>query len=168
MGLALARRAPASGGGGGGGRESERPSQAGHHGHPECESKLPALRVRQIHRNSLSNSPCPLVRARGRGRYILLARAINNKPFQCSDGCDSPQRRRTAARVEQKIFMSSPACADGYDTPAQQREDSTTFMSIMIIAHWPQSWPSSLMMTNDDSRAWQDRLTQCLHCLAPL
>ena len=24
--------------------------------------------------------------------------------------------------------MSSPACADGYDTPAQQREDSTTFM----------------------------------------
>ena len=27
-----------------------------------------------------------------------------------------------------KIFMSSPACADGYDTPAQQREDSTTFM----------------------------------------
>ena len=49
MGLALARRAPASGGGGGGGRESERPSQAGHHGHPECESKLPALRARQIH-----------------------------------------------------------------------------------------------------------------------
>ena len=29
---------------------------------------------------------------------------------------------------EQKIFMSSPACADGYDTPAQQREDPTTFM----------------------------------------
>ena len=27
-----------------------------------------------------------------------------------------------------KIFMSSPACADGYDTPAQQREDSTTFV----------------------------------------
>ena len=24
--------------------------------------------------------------------------------------------------------MSSPACADGYDTPAQQHEDSTTFM----------------------------------------
>ena len=24
----------------------------------------------------------------------------------------------------QKIFMSSPACADGYNTPAQQREDS--------------------------------------------
>ena len=24
--------------------------------------------------------------------------------------------------------MSSPACADGNDTPAQQREDSTTFM----------------------------------------
>ena len=24
--------------------------------------------------------------------------------------------------------MSSPACADGYDTPAQKREDSTTFM----------------------------------------
>ena len=26
--------------------------------------------------------------------------------------------------------MSSPACADGYDTPAQQREDSTTFMNL--------------------------------------
>ena len=52
-------------------------------------------------RNSLSNSPCPLGRARGRGRYILLARAINNKPFQCSNGRDSPQRRRTAARAEQ-------------------------------------------------------------------
>ena len=28
--------------------------------------------------------------------------------------------------------MSSPACADGYDTPAQQREDSTTFMGITV------------------------------------
>ena len=28
-----------------------------------------------------------------------------------------------------KIFMSSHACADGYDTPAQQREDKTTFMA---------------------------------------
>ena len=52
-------------------------------------------------RNSLSNYPCPLSRARGRGRSILLARAIDNKPFQCSDGCNSPQRRRTAVRVEQ-------------------------------------------------------------------
>ena len=25
--------------------------------------------------------------------------------------------------------MSSPACVEGYDTPAQQREDSTTFMA---------------------------------------
>ena len=33
--------------------------------------------------------------------YDQLWRAINNKPFQCSDGRDSPQRRRTAARVEQ-------------------------------------------------------------------
>ena len=30
---------------------------------------------------------------------------------------------------QEKIFMSSPACADGYNTPAQQREDSTTFMT---------------------------------------
>ena len=52
-------------------------------------------------RNSLSNSPCPLGSAGGRSRYILLARAINNKPFQCSNGRDSPQRRRTAARVAQ-------------------------------------------------------------------
>ena len=52
-------------------------------------------------RNSLSNAPCPLGRARGRGRYILLARAINNKPFQCSNGRNSPQWRRSGARVEQ-------------------------------------------------------------------
>ena len=51
----------------------------------------------------MSNSPCPLGRAQGRGRYILLARAIHNKPFQCSNGRDSEcqQRHRTAARVEQ-------------------------------------------------------------------
>ena len=34
-------------------------------------------------RNSLSNSPCPLGRARECGRYILLTRAINDRPFQC-------------------------------------------------------------------------------------
>ena len=27
--------------------------------------------------------------------------------------------------------MSTPACAEGYDTPAQQREDSTTFMVVI-------------------------------------
>ena len=35
--------------------------------------------------------------------------------------------------------MSSPACADGYDTPAQQREDSTTFMVAKVVnpgPHW--------------------------------
>ena len=39
-------------------------------------------------RNGLSNSPRPLGRARGRGQYFLLARAIKNlnKPFQCSNG----------------------------------------------------------------------------------
>ena len=52
-------------------------------------------------RNTLSNSPCPLGRARRRCRYNLLARAINKKPFQCSDGRNSPERRRSAARVEQ-------------------------------------------------------------------
>ena len=52
-------------------------------------------------RNSLSDSPCPLGRARGCGRYNLLARAIKNKPFQYSDGRTSSQRRRSAARVEQ-------------------------------------------------------------------
>ena len=52
-------------------------------------------------RNSLSISPCPLGRARRCGRYILLARAIKNKPFQYSNGRDSPQLHRTAARVEQ-------------------------------------------------------------------
>ena len=33
--------------------------------------------------------------------------------------------------------MSSPACADGYDTPAQQREDSTTFMSVGLSPRRP-------------------------------
>ena len=37
----------------------------------------------------------------GAAWYNQLWRVINNKPFQCSDGCDSPQQRRTAARVEQ-------------------------------------------------------------------
>ena len=31
-----------------------------------------------------------------------------------------------------KIFMSSPVRADGYDTPAQQREDSTTFELVAL------------------------------------
>ena len=35
-----------------------------------------------------------------------------------------------------KIFMSSPACADGYDTPAQQREDSTTFMVAKVLGNF--------------------------------
>ena len=30
--------------------------------------------------------------------------------------------------LNKKIFMSNPACDKGYDTPMQQREDSTTFM----------------------------------------
>ena len=33
--------------------------------------------------------------------------------------------------------MSSPACADGYDTPAQQREDSTTFMLSHNLSQTP-------------------------------
>ena len=52
-------------------------------------------------RNSLSNSPCRLGRAPGRPIYS----ARTNKPFQCSDGRDSPQRRRAAARVEQGDFF---------------------------------------------------------------
>ena len=63
-------------------------------------SRLGSVTV-TVPRNSLSNSPCPLGRARGRGRYNLLARAINNKPFQGSNGRISPQWRRSAARVEQ-------------------------------------------------------------------
>ena len=37
--------------------------------------------------------------------------------------------------------MSSPACADGYDTPAQQREDSTTFM-VAKVSSTSQDGPS--------------------------
>ena len=54
-------------------------------------------------RNSLSNSPCPLGRARGRSRYILLARAINNKLFQCSNGRDSLQWHRYVTKVVRNI-----------------------------------------------------------------
>ena len=42
----------------------------------------------------LSNSPCPL----GAARYNQLSQAINNRPFECRN---SPQLRRSAARVEQ-------------------------------------------------------------------
>ena len=52
--------------------------------------------------NSLSNSPCPLGRIRGAARYNQPARAINKKPFKCSDGrnSESPERRRSTARAE--------------------------------------------------------------------
>ena len=47
----------------------------------------------------------------GAARYNQLWRAINNKPFQCSEGCHSQQRRHTAAQVEQgdlfKFYASS-------------------------------------------------------------
>ena len=49
----------------------------------EASRAARAVPATQATRNSLSNSPCPLGRSRGRCRYI------NNKPFQCSDGCDS-------------------------------------------------------------------------------
>ena len=65
-------------------------------------------------RNSLSNSPCPLGRARGPGArpdIISSDEAIKNKPFQCSYGCDSPQRRRTAARVEQGDLFKFDSCS---------------------------------------------------------
>ena len=75
----------------------------------------------QIHimmRNSLSNfrAPCPLGSAFwawGAAQYTSNqpAQAINNKPFQCSNGCDSPHRRRSAARVEQEDFFKFYACS---------------------------------------------------------
>ena len=40
---------------------------------------IPEVTVEVSERNSLSNFPCPLGRARGSGRYNLLARAINIK-----------------------------------------------------------------------------------------
>ena len=42
--------------------------------------------------------------------------------------------------------MSSPACADGYDTPAQQREDSesTTFMVTQASETRASKIPSAL------------------------
>ena len=56
--------------------------------------------------------PCALCAAPGGGgRYNLLAWAINNKSFQFNDGRDSPQRCRTAARVEQGDLFKFYACS---------------------------------------------------------
>ena len=67
----------------------------------------------QKQRNSLSNSPCPLGRARGRGRYILLARAIKNKPFKKKKrySCPVPRvpmatiRPRSNAKIQQLLWI---------------------------------------------------------------
>ena len=56
-------------------------------------------------RNSLRIPRALWAASGGTAGYILLARAINNKPFQSSDGRNSPQRRRTATRVEQKDLL---------------------------------------------------------------
>ena len=65
----------------------------------DSSSVLGSPTLSQRNNFKLSNSPCPLGRSPGRGRYNLLARAINNKP-QCSNVRSSPQWRRSAARVE--------------------------------------------------------------------
>ena len=52
-------------------------------------------------RNSLSNIPCPLPGAThgSAARYNQLSRAIKSKPFQCSNGRDSPLWRRSGSAV---------------------------------------------------------------------
>ena len=57
-------------------------------------------------RNSLSNSVSS--GPRPGARPIYSARTSN---------------KEQTFQKKKKIFMSSPACADGYDMPAQQRED---------------------------------------------
>ena len=63
---------------------------------------------------SLSNFPCPLPGAAPEGAawYNQLWRVINNKPFQFSNGRDSPRQRRTAARVEQRICSNFTKAAN--------------------------------------------------------
>ena len=63
-----------------------------------------------------------------------VTRTLQQCDFQCqwsSSWNDEPWSWRQWIQVvqyEQKTFMSSPARAEGYDTPVHQREDSTTFM----------------------------------------
>ena len=55
-----------------------------------------------LERFPVPSGPRPrATRRRGAARYNQLSRAMNNKPFQCSQGQNSPQRRRSAACVEQ-------------------------------------------------------------------
>ena len=55
--------------------------------------------------------------------------------------------------------MSSPACADGYDTPAQQREDSTTFM-VAKVSLSPAGWTlTQIYLKSRVNRDWVPR-----HC----
>ena len=65
---------------------------------------------------------------------VICSHAIKNKPFQCSDGRNSPQRRRSAARVEQGDFLhpvtfkfqGSPQIDRGPARQQQRTQDQKT------------------------------------------
>ena len=78
---------------------------------------------------------------------------------------DRVTRLRGGPAPEQEILMSSPACADGYDTPAKQREDSTTFMAACLTCllndfgpwlasegsdHGPREWEAPTATTESE------------------
>ena len=85
------------------------------------------------------------------------------KPFQGYFHGTVPGRfpavwlRRSSVPVEQKIFMSSPARAEGYDTPAAQlREDSTTLMQ-----SYPLFYPFQQTQTRSSGEITQVCTTWC-------
>ena len=74
-------------------------------------------------KHSLSNPRALGAAPPGAARYNLPARAMDSKPFQCGDGRNPPQRRRSAARAEQEgLFKFTLARARS----SLEREDAST------------------------------------------
>ena len=83
----------------------------------------------------------------GAAGYNQLWRALNNKPFQCSNGRDSPQRRRTAARVEQgdlfKFYARSRSLISAH-LLRYQRWLSQNYLNVLLINPAYLEWQSAI------------------------
>ena len=77
----------------------------------------------------------------GAAWHNQLWRVINNKLFQCSNGRDSPQRRRSAARVEQ---------GDLFKFYARSRSLISAHLWDAPVTSWRASWRDSF---HDTSRS---------------
>ena len=121
---------------------------------------------------------CPLGRARGSDRYNLLARAIDNKPFQCSDGFNPPQRQHSAARVEQgdllfiarasRLYQPRPRARAGNCSSCYYRCTSRTFYANVRWSRRPGPWPGAEAVTDSVPPAvtvthWQTRVSSGSH-----